>query len=940
MKLFPKSFFLLWLLPVYVVQAQHASHFIVHVDVKSHTMDVVQELTFFNQSQDSIGTIVLNDWNNAYSDKNSWLGRRFSDEFVRSFHLANEGERGRTSNLVITGDDHSGLNWLRPKGNIDLVEVSLKEKLAPGGKVLLHLTYSVKIPNDKFTKWGYNDKGEMNLKDWFLTPARYENHHFTSYSNVDLDDITNGISDFDLEVAVPAGFDVDSDLDELQKNKSETGTQYTFSGKKRNDLSLFIRPKPSFEIYRNDLVEVDTDLKDNKLTDIQKAIVVDRIVHFVHDEIGQYPYKKITVSQIDYDRNPFYGLNQLPAFLSPFSDEFLFELKFLKTYLNNYLHSSMHLDSREDNWIYDAIQMYAMMDYMDAQHPDAKMMGSLSKFKLLKSYHIINLGFNEQYSYYYMLMARKNLDQPLGDSKDKLIRFNEKIASKYHAGLSLKYLNDYLGDSIVPKNIKAFYSQNKLRESSRADFENQFRQHTTKNIDWFFKTIIDSREIIDYTFGNVNKTKDSVTFTVKNRTGATVPIPVFGISKKQVVFKKWLENVKADSTFTFDRKNADKIVLNYKDEVPEFNQRNNWKSLNTINNRRFKFVFLKDLEDPDYNQILYIPTVIYNLYDGLSPGLRFNGKTLLDKTFNFDVNPVYSPNTQTLTGSMNFNVNQYIRDSRFFNVRYGISGSYFHYAPDAAYLKINPSLSVAIRDNDFRDNRKQGFLVRYNIVQKEHSNIVKDNTDDNYSIFNIRYSNSKAELTNVVGFNTDLQLSSPFGKVSGEMQYRKLFDNNRQINLRFYAGTFLYHSNLASDTYDFGVSSPNDYLFEYNFFGRSETSGLFSQQYFQAEGGFKSFLNPAKANQWLSSLSASFNVWNWIELYGDTGFAKNKGHNAVFLYDSGVRLNLVPDYFELYFPVYSNNGWEIAQRNYNERIRFIVTFSPKTLFNLFTRKWF
>ena len=66
---------------------------------------------------------------------------------------------------------------------------------------------------------------------------------------------------------------------------------------------------------------------------------------------------------------------------------------------------------------------------------------------------------------------------------------------------------------------------------------------------------------------------------------------------------------------------------------------------------------------------------------------------------------------------------------------------------------------------------------------------------------------------------------------------------------------------------------------------------------------------------------------------------KNHHADAKFLYDSGVRLNLVTDYFELYFPVYSSNGWEL-QDNYGERIRFIVTLDPKILVNLFTRKWF
>jgi hypothetical protein len=97
---------------------------------------------------------------------------------------------------------------------------------------------------------------------------------------------------------------------------------------------------------------------------------------------------------------------------------------------------------------------------------------------------------------------------------------------------------------------------------------------------------------------------------------------------------------------------------------------------------------------------------------------------------------------------------------------------------------------------------------------------------------------------------------------------------------------------------------------------------------------------PTNANKWLVASNASFTIWNWIELYGDIGLAKNKSISPEFIYDNGIRLNFVQDFFELYLPIYSNNGWEIAQPNYDEKIRFLITVSPKTLLNLFTRKWF
>lgn len=939
--IFKITVYLLVLLVSVKQYAQHHSKMIVELNAESKTLNIQQEITFFNESNDTLTSIVLNDWNNAYSDKNTPLAKRFSDEFYRGFHLAKIEERGSTNNLTIIDTNLLFASWERTEKNPDYIEVKLRQKLLPNQKTTLHLTYITKIPSDKFTKYGFNDKGEMNLKNWFLTPARYENHDFIRNSNNNLDDIANAVSNFDITLKIPVGLEITSDLNSSLLNKTESFSNYKLSGNNRTDFSLFVEPKTSFISFKKNNNEVLTNLKENKISDIQKAVIVDRVMDYVNTLVGKYPHEKIIVSQTDYERNPFYGLNQLPSFLSPFSDEFIFEIKFLKTYLNSYLKTSLRLDPRKDNWIYDGIQVYTMMKYIDKNHPNTKMFGSVSKLRLLKSYNLTNLNFNEQYSYFYMLMARKNLDQPLGDPKNSLIKFNEQIASKYRAGLSFRYLNDYLEHDEVNNSIRQFYVENKKKQVSRTDFERILKSNTDKDINWFFKTIIGSREIIDYKFTDVSKTKDSITFSVKNKTNVSVPIPVYGVKKGEIVFKKWLDANETDSTFTIERKNADKIVLNYNNEVPEYNLRNNWKSLKGFypTNRPIKFNFMKDLEDPYYNQILYVPTLTYNLYDGFSPGLRLHNKTILDKPFIFDINPAYSSKTNNLTGSAALVVNQNYRNSTLYNVRYSVSGSYFHYAPDAAYLKINPSVQLRIREENFRDNRKQLIMFRQVLVNREKSALVIDNSTENYSVFDAKYINTRTEVTNHFNFTSDLQLSSKFGKVATEFEYRKLFENNFQINLRLYAGSFIYNR-TASDFFSFALDRPTDYLFDYNYYGRSENSGFFSQQFILAEGGFKSKLNTPFANQWITTLNGSFNIWNWMEIYGDIGLIKNRNQNEKFVYDSGIRLNLVTDYFELYFPVYSNNGWEIGQNNYNEKIRFVVTFSPKTLINLFNRKWF
>ncbi|OIQ22458.1 MAG: aminopeptidase [Flavobacterium sp. MedPE-SWcel] len=915
----------------------------VDVDYENKTLKVRQEITFYNQSQDTLNNIILNDWNNAYSGKDTPLAKRFSDEFIRSFHLAKKAERGNTDISIIIDQNNRALDWKRLEKQPDLVRVQLKNPIYPNRKFTIKLRYVVKIPSDKFTKFGYNDDNKsFNLRNWYLAPARLNSDGFALYSNENLDDIANSISDYKLSLTVPNDIIITTDLNEQNKVNKETTTNYSFTGKQLNNFSLSLEKSKKFEVYRNAATEVSINLKENKVTDIHKTLLIDHIITFVANKLGNIPNKKVMVTQVDYDRNPVYGLNQLPAFLRPFSDSFLFEMQFLKTYLNANLKSTLKLDPRKNAWIYDAIQMHIMMQYVDEFHSDKKMMGKLSDWRLLKNHHIFDLSFNDKYNYLYLLMARKNLDQPIGASKDELIKFNEQIAGKYRAGLSIKYLDSYLNDNTVSQSIKEFYLLNTKKRTNRDDFEQLLKSNTDKDISWFFNTIVDTRDIIDYKFKRVIVKNDSLQISIKNRTGTNTPIPLYGIKNDTVVFKKWLKNVKVDTTLTIASGGAERLALNYNNEVPEYNLRNNWKKVGSWlpNQKPFKFTFLKDIENPKYNQVFYVPSFIFNLYDGFSPGLRLNNKSMLPKPLVFNINPTYSLKKGTLIGSFSVVYNNFIRDQELYHVKYSILGSTFHYAPDARYIKFVPAVQFRIREDDFRQNKKQFITLRQVMVEREQSNYVTtDKQNENYSVFNARYSKYESEITKHYNFVTDVQVANSFGKVSGEIQFRKLFNDNRQINIRFFAGAFMYRS-TSSEFFSFGLDRPTDYMFDYNLYGRSEATGLFSQQYVMAEGGFKSIFKTRYANQWMTTVNGSFNIWNWVEVYGDAGMFKNQYRKTKFVYDSGIRLNMLPDYFELYFPVYSSNGFELNDNNYGQKIRFVVTIRPKTLISLFTRKWF
>ncbi|WP_445717879.1 aminopeptidase [Flavobacterium sp.] len=912
----------------------------VKINIEEKTLLVNQVLTYNNTSNDTLKYIILNDWNNAFSSKSSALAKRFSDEYIRAFHLASEKERGFTDVKNMIDTDFKPLKWSRPDGNIDLLKVELNEPILPCTKQTFTFVYVVKIPDSKFTKYGYDNNGRIILKNWYLNPSRFEHKQFIKLSNENIDDIPNAFSDFDIEFELPSNYSLSSNLHETNNLSSSNTKIITLKADNKPEATLTIEPKNTYQNYKNEIIEVSCGIEDNRVNDIDKAVIFDKISRFTATKLGLPISTKIILTQEDYSRQPFYGLNQLPSFLSPFSDNLIYELKFLKTYLNNYLKENLNLNQRRDYWIYDGIQMFIMMQYVDEYYPDLKMTGNIASLKILKSYHFINLSFNEQYSYLYMLMARKNLDQALNEPKNRLIKFNEQIASKYRAGLSLKYLDSYLENNIVHNSIKEFIQENQYFGTNSRQFETVLLKNSPKDINWFFRTVIESRDLIDYKFGKVTKTNDSISVNIINRTNTNVPISLYQLKDNQVINKIWVTNIKTDSTFVIPRLGADKLTLNYNNEVPEYNLRNNWKSLKGFffNNRPFKFLFFRDLENPYYNQIFYVPEAEFNIYDGVALGMRINNKSILNKPFTFSATPMYSSNTGKFVGKASFVVEDNIRDEgKLYRIKYIIRGSQFHYAQDATYTDFVPTVQFLFRDKNLRTNKNEFIQLRQVYINREASPFVTENTQ-NYNIFNAKYGNFQSEGTKHFSILNDLQLSNSFGKVATELHYRKLFENNRQISFRFYAGAFMYNS-TNTDFFSFGLDRPNDYMFDYNLLGRSETTGIYSQQYVYGEGGFKSKLDTRFANQWITTVNGTFNIWNWVQIYGDVGMLKNKFHNPKFVYDSGFHLNLVPDYFELFLPVYSSNGFSLNDPNYGQQIRFVVTLSPKTLISLFTRKW-
>jgi hypothetical protein len=647
------------------------------------------------------------------------------------------------------------------------------------------------------------------------------------------------------------------------------------------------------------------------------------------------------LNKIEYDKNPVYGFNQLPSFLATYTDTFEWDIKIFKALSKKFIDQLFLFNKREDYWLADGLQTYLMLKYVEKYYPEVKAIGNISKIWGIKNFNLAKISFNEKYPFVYQFAARKNLDQALTTQADSLSNFNRKITNKYKAGLGINYLESYLEDYSMSSIIWEFaskYSGKKVQSKSFLDF---IKLRSSKDISWFEKDYLTTNKKIDYTIKKIVKKNDSLEISILNKRNFTAPIQLYGIKGKEIKFKKWLTNIDSLGKITIPTNGFDRLSLNYEYLLPEYNLRNNWENVKgKLINRPLQLKFLKDIENPYYNQFFYTPVVRYNYYDGFVLGLALSNRTLLNKSFSYKVTPSYSTKSKTFSGSYSF-LYEYLPENKKVNkLLMGVSGSNYHYAQDLTYNSFSQYALLEFKRKSLRDVSSKALMASFTAIDRERSPTETQHLETiKYNVFNLGFGYSKPEIIDDIRFSTGLQVSKKFSKLSLTARYRKLTNTNRQFDFRFFAGTFITN-NTETDFFSFALDRPTDYLFQYDYLGRSETTGFFSQQVIINEGGFKSKLEVPYANQWLSTLNMSLGLSRWREGYNDVGFVKNKNEKAYFAHENGIRLNFIQDILEVYFPFHSNLGWEISQPHYSSKIRFVLVIRPKRIYNFIKRGFY
>ncbi len=930
---------LLFLLLFVRISAQQDSIIISAKITENNQISVNQEIIYYNTTNLPLEKIKLLNWISAYKNRDTPLLFRALQDRKNELYFAKSEDLGTTKNLQIKVEDQ---DWIDVSGTEENIYLQLSNTLIPGKSVKVALQYLLKLPEKKFTGYGIGDQ-KLALKYFFIVPDGFENKNLSPKYFQNIEENQSPGNFWKVNFVLPADYFVESNLERTQSN--------SFQGKLNKDPEFLISKQKSDQIITQidgQNIEIDFGylLEPDEKQNLEFYLPLQ--LHFVKNKIGNLPHKIFITEKFRKDED-FTGIDDLKFWkfhYQLFTNSEKTDLNYFSILSKAIVQRSTIFEKSTDHWLMNGLKTYLEIEYLDRYYKDRKLLGDLPDqlnlfgLKPLKFFRLSKLELNERYGLAYQYILTQNLDQKINEPFENLSNFNASAISHFETGSLFSFIAEKMGRENFDDYVKEYLNKYSGKHIDQKVFLDDLTLASGYSSD-FLENFIQHKNRVNFKLKRYKKIGTDFQVKVKKNTAQSIPFKLETEEKSGEKQTFWFDTDQSKETVEYNipQSNAEKIIINDGYIFPEKNFRDNYLYTNGIfaNTKKIKLKVFKDIPNPEYNEIYVNPRLNFNAYDKVLFGLNFKNASLFERKFQYSLTPYFSSGTGQMAGSGGVSYSYQPANSFYRNLDVGVSASHFHYDYDLTYQKITAFVGINFAKNPRSDiGRSLGFT--YNHLEKDLDPNTIQTEYGKYNLWNLGYGYSDRTLIHERSCNANFQWMEDFQKISTEFAYRWEFAEDKKISMRFFGGYFI--SNTAkNDLFDYGISRVSNYAFSYGLLGQSATSGLFSQQLILAEGGFKSYLGTT-ANQWITSVNVDSHVWRWFNVYADAGAYKNKHQNAEFIWDTGVKVKVIPDFLEVYFPIQSSLGFEPSFKDYGQRIRFTLVLNFSAITNYFRRGWF
>lgn len=901
---------------------------------------VNQEIVYHNHSDKALNSIKLLNWISAYNKRGTSLVYRKLEDRNNSLHFAKQEELGKVLELNIKNLGNQPLP-LQNTSDENLF-LSLNENLKPGKSVKLQLQYKMQLPDKKFTGYGTSEQ-DIALKYFFIVPDHFDVDNISKRDYHDIEESVNFNTYWSVDFDAPSNSFIQSNLQQIQPN--------LFKGYLDSDPE-FIISKNNFPTIKINTEDIKTEIKfgyNISKQEIQNLeFYLPLQLKFIKDKIGFIP-DQLFISEKFRAKEDFFGNNDIKFWkfrFKLFSDAENTDLDYFGIISKKILDESIITDKQENHWFKNGLKSYLEIQYLKKFYGETKLLGNLPEnsilgVKPLKLFHASRVKLLDRYGLAYQYIMSQNLDQKIDEPFAVLSNFNDMAISSFETGSLFSYSADKMGEEKFNLLLKNYIAENTDKQAYPEDFLDQLAKEETSTS--YLKGFLKQKNRVNFRLKNFRVNNDSLDIKIVKNTDEAIPVKLETQTKSGEKTSYWIETEENERLKTVSLPSEDiyKITLNNDYIFPEANYRDNFLYTKGLfsNAKKIKFKLIKDIPNPEFNEIYLNPRIRFtNTYDKFLIGLNFKNQSLFDQKFLYSLTPSFSTGTGKMTGSGAVSYSFLPAESVIQRLTFGVSGSYFHYDYDLAYQKNSLYSNISFRKNP-RSTVSRGLGISYTYFERDLSAKMIANRDyDKYNLWTIGYGYTDNQMIHEKSFSLSTQGMEDYNKITAEGFYRWEFAPRQKLSLRLFAGYFV-RNETRNNTFNYGISRVSDYSFSYNLLGQSASSGILSQQFILADGGFKSFL-PGTVNQWITSFNVDSSVWKIFHVYADAGLYKNKNNPTQFIWDSGVKVRLIPDFLEIYLPVQSSLGFEPGFKDYGKRIRYTLVLNLNTIINAARRGWY
>lgn len=904
-------------------------------------LEVSQEIVYYNRSGKDLQTVKLLNWVSAYNKRGTSLVYRKLEDRNNDLHFAKSDQLGKLLELNIKSSENEAIpvNTLSDEN----LFIPLKNVLKPGESVTLQLQYRMQLPDKNFTGYGTSAQNAV-LKYFFIVPDHFDPDNISKRNYHDIEEQVSFNTFWTINFDIPVNNFVEGNLPQVQMN--------SFKGYLDSDPEFLISPTDFPSIKTNvDGEEIDIkfgyNLKPEEKQNLEFYLPLQ--LKFIKERIGSLP-KSIFISDKFRAKEDFFGNNDITFWkfkFRLFTDTEKTDMDYFGIIAKKVLDESVIADKEQDHWFKNGLKSYLEIQYLKKFYADTKLLGTLPETRIfglkpLKLFHASKVKLLDRYGLSYQYIMLQNLDQKIDEHFPVLSNFNDMAISSFETGSLFNYSADKMGYDSFNGIVKNYLAQNSGKKINPDEFLISLSENnkSAAYLSDFFK----QKNRVDFKLKNIRKENDSLQIKIVRNTDISIPVKLETETKEGEKKAYWIDTEENERTTSLSlpaSENIYKVTLNSGYTFPESNYRDNFLYAKGLfsNAKKIKLKLIKDIPNPEYNEIYISPRVRFNnTYDKFLLGANFKNQSFFDQKFLYSVTPTYSTGTGKLTGSGAVSYSILPAESIIRSLTFGLSGSYFHYDYDLAYRKTSISSSINFRKNP-RSTVSRGLGISYNYFERDLSpKMIANNDYQKYNLWSIGYGYSDSQMIHEKSFSLSTQGMEDFNKITAEGFYRWEFAPKQKLSLRLFAGYFL-RNNTRNNLFDYGISRVSNYSFSYTLLGESASSGLLSQQFILADGGFKSFL-PGTVNQWITSANVDSSVWKIFHVYADAGVYKNKDLPAKFIWDTGVKVRIIPDFLEVYFPIQSSLGFEPSFKDYGKRIRYTLILNLGSIINAARRGWY